>query len=109
MSSDLGTESHNASSPQSVAESSASSAYPVNFSSATFAPSLMPVTSGLDSDFAVTLSGPSPGYPATMGTSFQFEPTFQHDQSLMNQPSWDFTPSSQAEDFNYMNIPYSMA
>lgn len=69
----------------------------------------MPVTSGLDSDFAVTLSGPSPGYTATMGASFQFEPTFQPDQALMNQPSWDFTPSSQTEDFNYMNIPYSMA
>ncbi|QGA18558.1 hypothetical protein EYB26_006243 [Talaromyces marneffei] len=109
MSSDLGTESHTASSPQSVAESTASSAYPVNFSSATFAPSLMPVTSGLDPDFAVTHSGPHPGYTATMGHSFQFEPTFQSDQALVHQPSWDFTSSSQTEDFNYMNIPYSMA
>jgi hypothetical protein len=67
----------------------------------------MPVTSGLDSEFAVTLSGPNPGYPATMGASYQFEPTFQPDQALINQPSWDFTSSSQAEDFNYMGIPYS--
>lgn len=108
LSSDLGTESQNASSPQSVAESSASSAYPVNFSSATFTPSLMPVTSGFDSDFSVTLPGPSPSYPATMGPSFQFEPSFQPNQALMNQQSWDFTASSQGEEFNYMNIPYSM-
>ncbi|EED22390.1 transcriptional regulator Medusa [Talaromyces stipitatus ATCC 10500] len=108
MSSDLGTESLRASSPQSIAESTASNAYPVNFSSATFAPSLMPVTSGLDSEFAVTLSGPTPGYPATMGAPYQFEPNFQPDQALMNQPSWDFTTSSQGEDFNYMNIPYTM-
>jgi hypothetical protein len=107
MSSDLGTESHNASSPQSVAESATSSVYPVNFSSSTLSPSLVQVTSGFDPKFATTLAGPTPGYPA-MATPYRFRQTFQPDQMLLNEPSWDFNVSSRPEDFDDY-IPYTMA
>jgi hypothetical protein len=103
LSPDLGNESHNASSPQSVADSTASNAYHVNFNSAAFAPAFAPVTSSVDSEFAVSVSGPNPGYPA-ISAAYQFEQGFRGD---MNQPSWDFTPSSQTEDYTYMNMPYS--
>lgn len=108
MSSDLGTESHNASSPQSVAESATSSVYPVNFSSATLSPSLMQATSGYDHELVATLAGPTSGYPA-MATPYQFQPNFQPDQVLFNEPSWDFNAASRPEDFNYSSNPYSMS
>lgn len=109
MSSDLGTESHNASSPQSVAESTASSAYPVNFSAATLSPALVQVTSGFDPEFSVSLAGPSPSYTA-MATSYSYQPTFQPDQVLLHEPSWDFNAVSRPEDYDYSsNIPYTMA
>ncbi|OKL61298.1 hypothetical protein UA08_03216 [Talaromyces atroroseus] len=106
ISSDLGTESH-APSPQSVAESATSGVYPVNFGSATLSPSLVQVNSGFDPEFATTLAGPSPGY-TTMANPFRFQPTFQPDQMLSNEPSWDFNVSSRPEDYDDY-IPYTMA
>jgi hypothetical protein len=108
MGSDIGTESHNPSSPQSVSESTTSSVYPSNFTSTALSPALVQTTSSFGSDFS-NLAVSSSDY-STMPTGYGYETSFQNTQMMANEPSWDFGSSSNPEDFDLTStIPYTMA
>jgi hypothetical protein len=68
---------------------------------------MVSASSGFAPDLA---ANPVHGYTAVPAT-YAYEPSFQtNPRMLSNDPSWDFDPSAQSEDFEYMSgIPYTMA